>query len=86
MTDPFKNHAAGMSDPIGSATAIIPDDTTDLPVATRAVYVGSGGNLRVTLVSGDIVSFQNISAGWHPLRAQRVWATGSTASNLVGCR
>jgi len=86
MTDPFKNHAAGMSDPILSAFSVSPDDGADLPSATRALYVGSAGNLRVSLVSGDIVTFQNLAQGWHPVRVARVWATGTTASAIVGCQ
>lgn len=85
MTDPFKTYASGMSDPIVSASTITPDDTADLQTATRALFVGSGGNLRVTLVSGAIVTFESAGAGWHPLRVTRVWATGTTATGLVGC-
>ena len=85
MTDPFKAYASGMSDPIVTASTITPDDAVDLQTATRALFVGTGGNLRVTLVSGAIVTFPNAGAGWHPLRVTRVWGTGTTASNLVGC-
>lgn len=85
MTDLYKNHAPGMSDPILSASSIIPDDGADLPTSTRAIYVGGAGNLRVTLVSGDIVTFENMGQGWHPLRVERVWSTGTSASAIVGC-
>lgn len=85
MTDPFKTYAVGMSDPINAATSISPNDSDDLPVTTRAVYIGTAGALRVTLNSGDIVTFSNMGAGWHPLRVQRVWATGTTALQIVGC-
>lgn len=85
MTDRFKHYTAGLSDPIVSAATIIPDDGADLPESTRAVYVGVAGNLRTTLISGDIVTFQNLSQGWHPIRVARVWATGTTASAVVAC-
>jgi len=85
MTDHFKAHATGLSDPVQSASSVTPDDATDLVDTTRAVFVGTGGNLRVTLVSGDIVTFPNAGAGWHPLRVVRVWATGTTATDIVGC-
>lgn len=85
MTDHFKAHATGLSDPIQSAAGVTPDDSNDLANATRAIYVGTGGNLRVTLVSGDIVTFPNTGAGWHPLRVDRIWATGTTATDIVGC-
>lgn len=85
MNDLYKNHAVGMSDPVLSASTITPDDAADLPTATRAVYIGVAGNLHVTLISGDIVTFQNMNQGWHPLRVARVWAAGTTASGVVGC-
>lgn len=85
MTDHFKTHATGMSDPILNAAAVVPDDANDLGVTTRALFIGTGGNLRVTLVSGDTVTFANAGAGWHPLRVTRVWATGTAATNIVGC-
>lgn len=85
MTDHFKSHATGMSDPIINASGVTPDDAADLAITTRALYVGTSGNLRVTLASGDIVTFANVGAGWHPLRVSRVWATGTAASDIVGC-
>jgi hypothetical protein len=85
MTDHFKTHATGMSDPIENAATVTPDDANDLADTTRALFVGTGGNLRVTLVSGDIVTFPNAGAGWHPLRVNRIWSTGTTATDIVGC-
>lgn len=85
MTDPFNAHSTGLSDPVENASAITPSDSADLATSTRAIYVGTPGNLRASLVSGDVVTFQNLSGGWHPLRVSRVWATGTSAAALVGC-
>ena len=85
MTDKFKRHAAGMTDPIYQGIELTPSDTADLPFVSRAIYVGAAGDLQVTLVSGQTVTFVAAHAGWHPVRATRVWATGTTASWLVGC-
>jgi len=84
MTDTFKNHLAGLRDPIESATEVTPDDSTDLSVVSRAIYVGVPGNLRVTLLDQSIVNF-DAGQGWHPIRVSRVWATGTTASAIVAC-
>jgi hypothetical protein len=75
----------GMESPASKAFAITPSDAADLPVATRSLYVGSGGNLVVTLV-GDTaaVTFTGLQAGYHPLRVKKVHSTGSTAGNIVG--
>jgi hypothetical protein len=77
--------AGGLDSPASSAFAITPNDGADLPSHTRALYVGSGGNLVVTLV-GDTaaVTLVGLQPGYHPLRAKKVASTGTTASGLVG--
>jgi hypothetical protein len=79
------SQASGMDSPASKAFAITPSDAADLPMATRSLYVGGGGNLVVTLV-GDTaaVTFTGLQAGYHPLRVKKVSATGSTASGLIG--
>jgi len=85
MTDTFKNHLTGLRDPIESATEVTPNDSADLSIVSRAIYVGVAGNLRVTMLDGSIVTF-SVGEGWHPIRVSRVWATGTTASAIVACR
>lgn len=84
MTDTFKNHLAGLRDPIESATEVTPNDSTDLGVVSRAIYVGAAGNLRVTMLDQSVVTFA-AGEGWHPIRVSRIWATGTTASSIVAC-
>ncbi|PIL21173.1 hypothetical protein P775_05690 [Puniceibacterium antarcticum] len=67
------------------ATAITPNDTSDLSTLTRALYVGGAGDLRVTMADGNTVTFAGLPVGWHPVRVARVHSTGTTASNIVGC-
>lgn len=70
----------------GSAFAIAPSNTTDLPVVTSALYVGYTGNIRV-ICSGDTtgVVFANVPGGsFLPLRVKRVTVSGTTASGIVG--
>jgi hypothetical protein len=85
MSDPFKTHAISLSDPIQLAQTVTPSDTADLLATSRAIYVGSAGSIRVTLAGGETVTFSAASNGWHPIRATRIWATGTTAGNLVAC-
>lgn len=67
------------------AVAITPSDTADLaqPVS---VYVGGAGAVKVTPVGGgSAVTFSGLSAGQIvPVQAIRVWATGTSATALVG--
>ncbi|KEQ03751.1 MULTISPECIES: spike base protein, RCAP_Rcc01079 family [Pseudorhizobium] len=85
MPDRFANVQASLSGPAASGFAVTPNDTTDLPEPTRALYVGSGGDLTVRMLTGETLTFAAVSPGsLLPLRASRVFATGTSAANLVG--
>ncbi|WP_103336446.1 spike base protein, RCAP_Rcc01079 family [Pseudotabrizicola formosa] len=87
MSDVFKSHQAGLDSPAEAASPITASDTQPLPLATRAIYVGGPGTLRVTMVSGDTVTLTGVLGGMiYPLRVSHVLATGTTASGLVGLR
>ena len=67
----------------GSAGAITPSDTSNLPTPS-VVYVGTSGNVAVTTPQGDEVTFVNIASGSViPVQVLQVRATGTTATNLV---
>ena len=86
MSDPFATTSPGLSGPAGHAFAVTPNDGADLPVVTRGLYVGTGGDLSLVL-KGDAApaSFVGVAAGSVlPLRVVRVRATGTTASDIVG--
>lgn len=85
MSDDFKSYSASLRDPISSAQDVTPNDTSDLSKTTRAIYVGAPGDLRLTLVGGETVTFQSAGNGWHPVRATRIWATGTTATSIMAC-
>lgn len=51
---------------------------------TRGVYVGVGGNVKVDMVSGGTVTFVGVAAGTLlPIQVERIYATGTTATNMV---
>lgn len=83
MIDYFERQAASLEAPLSRLVAVTPDDAADLPAVSRGVYVGTGGDLRVTTVGGDTVTLANVQAGWHPIRVARVLATGTTAGGIV---
>ncbi len=87
MQDEFSDHATGLTAPARDAAPITPSDGTDLPVASRAIYVGTAGNLRITMISGQTVTFAAAQAGMvYPFRAARVMSTGTTAGGLIALR
>lgn len=65
------------------AAPITPDNATDLDQDTRAIYVGTGGTLNVTMPDGVEIQFTGLVAGQiYPIRLRRV-RTGGTASGLI---
>lgn len=87
MTDRFQSRAEEQTGPIRRGAAITPSDGVDLAAETRALYVGSAGDIALVLVSGDAITFAAVPAGTLlPVRAMRVKATGTTAGLLLGLR
>lgn len=69
------------------AFAIVPSDTQDLPWQSRFIYVGSGGVIRCTFRDNDpayqVTDLVVRTGEFHPVGLRRVFATGTTAANLV---
>lgn len=88
MTDQFEGHAQGLTAPATSALTVTPSDSQDLPTMPRAIYVGGAGALRVELLDAPVGSDVTLSAlqpGMvYPLRVRKVYATGTTATGLIG--
>ena len=77
------NKVVVIASPITGASAVTPNDSTDLSEVTLALYVGTAGAAKLTLMDGSIVTYAALAAGRHPLRVKRVWATGTTATGIV---
>jgi hypothetical protein len=71
------------SDPVPNATAVTPSDTTILP-DTIGLYIGGVGNVAVTMLSGEVVTFIAVQTGSIlPVRVVKVMSTSTTATNIV---
>lgn len=75
---------------VGRAASVTPSDTVNIPSVSGGsnngcvLFVGTAGNLRVQTVGGDDVTFNNINTGaFLPVQVVRVYATGTTASNII---
>lgn len=82
MSDPYENRQVPITAPPAHAMAITPNDTTDLAVPTRALHIGTAGDLRVQTLGGQDVTYRNLS-GTKVLRAVRVFQTGTTATDII---
>ncbi len=84
MTDRFASRAQSLEGPANHGFAVTPSDATPLDETSRALYVGSAGDLAVVMASGAAVNFAGIAAGTLlPVRVLSVMATGTTASDIV---
>jgi hypothetical protein len=85
MADKFATRNAALDSPASSAFAVTPDNDNDMASYTRGIYVGGAGNLKVDMADGTTVTFTAIAVGViHPIRARRVYATGTTATLIIG--
>lgn len=73
-------------DKAGKAAAVTPSDTEDI-MPTNGIYVGAAGDLQVTLKGmpdGESIIFKGLVAGMiHPIKAKRIWAASTTATNIL---
>lgn len=83
MTDKFSTYAESLESPPSNLIAVTPDDAADLPSASRGLNVAQGGMVRVTTVGGTTGTLMIEAGGVFPLRATRIWATGTTATGIV---
>lgn len=85
MLDRFANFQPSLLGPALSAFAVVPNDSLDFDEATRALYVGQGGDISVVTLAGDQILFKAVAGSTIlPIRARRVRLTGTTASFIVG--
>lgn len=84
IADPYADLVPATDGPLVGGFAITPA-AADLPVVTRALMVGGGGDVAVILRNGDQVTLPALQAGAvYPVRVSRVLAAGTTATGIVG--
>jgi len=82
MVDTFDTHAVSLTAPPSNAASITPSDTADLAFVSRAIYVGTPGDVHVLTHGGQDVTFKGVS-GTKVLRVRRIFATGTTAADII---
>ena len=83
MPDPFDNHAPSLESPATVLIPIAPDDGQDLSMPSRALNVATSGSVQVTTTAGSTATLYIAAGIGFPVRATRVWATGTTASGIT---
>lgn len=85
MTDFFASHQSGLESPATRLATITPsdDDSVNLAFATRAIAVSEPGFVRLTSVDGYTGTIFVVPGVPFPMRARKVWASGTTATGIV---
>lgn len=65
-----------------NAVAVTPSDSVAITYP-RSLYVGVSGDVKVTMKGGGVVTFKAVPVGVLPIRPVLVWATGTTATNIL---
>lgn len=87
---PINDHS-GQTGPVSAGFAVTPSDATDfrtlagVSTTVRAIYVGGAGNLAVTFVNGNVVTYTGIATGiFHPFTGVvKIMATNTTATLII---
>lgn len=78
------NGQFGDTSPAMNFASVTPSDSVGLTYFSRALYVGTTGDVVVVSPSGSAVTFVGVPAGAIlPVKAVRVNATGTTAGGIV---
>jgi len=83
---PFENFADSPTAPALSCFPVTPRDDADLPAVTKAIYVGTGGDIVLRPAKGDAdVLFRGVPGGSIlDVRVRAVRASGTNAADIVG--
>jgi hypothetical protein len=66
-----------------SAIDVVPHDVNEIP-RTKRIYVGVAGDVKALLSENTIpVVFKALPVGFHDISAKVIWATGTTATDIL---
>jgi hypothetical protein len=75
----------GVGEPASAVYAVTPSDTVPPKYITRAMRVGTGGDLAIKSIEGTITIIPDVLSGETlAVRAVMVYATNTTATGIVG--
>ena len=83
MIDLFKHNVTGLESPVTHLESVTPDDAADLDFASRAIAVGTEGFVNLTTIDGSTGRVFVVPGAPFPIRARRIMATGTTATDIV---
>lgn len=82
MANPVEKTGDGVGAPASHWYTITPSDSENLTIRPRALFLPVGGDVALRDIDGNDITF-TLAAGYHPLRPNRVLATGTTADLVI---
>ena len=71
----------GFDSPATDAGTVTPNNDADLATYARALFIGVGGDLKVTTLRGTTLEFRNIPSGSTlPIAVKKVFSSGQTST------
>lgn len=84
MADLHQTVQPAAEGPYHFGAAVTPNDGSDLTNFAAALFVGGAGNVKVDMVGGSTLTLTGVVAGSVlRIRVKRVYATGTTATNIA---
>lgn len=80
MSDPFASHSRGLESPAAHHAALIPSNSSDLPLRPRVIYCQSAGTAVLRDRAGQDLTYTLEAGQILPLSPVRVLATGTSAT------
>lgn len=84
MSDTFGTRHRRATDPAIVVFDITPSDSADLAHVTTSLNVATPGTVRVTTADGSVADLTIFPGNAFPVRATRVWLTGTSATGIRG--
>ena len=76
---------SGIGEPARFAFLITPSDDDELLSVTRGIRIGTAGDVALKTMGNSVIVIPDVLAGETlVIRAVKVYATGTTASGIVG--
>lgn len=73
---------SGSESPATHAALVTPNDSANLVSVSRALLIGNAGNLKVDTLGGETLVMP-VPAGLLPIRVTKIYASNTTANNIV---
>lgn len=82
MRDPLATRSASTSGPATDIIPVTPNDTADLSEVAMALFIETGGTLRIVTRRGETRDIEVDDQLLLPVAVRRVMATGTTATGV----